>query len=124
MSRRRSRRTDTRIVFAVVTLAGGLLLWAAIRPALDWHWYAAWLLSWSLVALLLYALDKFQSQRRAGRVLRVPEVVLLGSALIGGFPGAWVGLLLLRHKTRHQVFWTALIVSTLAHAVLAYFLLR
>jgi uncharacterized membrane protein YsdA (DUF1294 family) len=124
MPRRKSRRTDIRITFAIATLAGGLLLYLAIRPALGWRWYAAWLLNWSVVALILYAFDKLQAQRGEARVLRVPEVVLLGAALIGGFPGAWIGVLLLRHKTRHQVFWTVLIVSTLGHAVLAYFFLR
>jgi len=123
MPRRRFRRTDTRVIFAIATLVGGLLLWVVIRPALGWHWYAAWLLSWSLVALLLYAFDKLQAQR-GRRVLRVPEVVLLGTAVLGGFLGAWIGLLLLRHKTRHQVFWTVLIVSTLAHAVLVFFIMR
>jgi uncharacterized membrane protein YsdA (DUF1294 family) len=124
MPRRRSRRTDTRLTFGAATLAGGLLLFLVLQPALGWRWYATWLLSWSIVALVLYAFDKLQARRGEPRVLRVPEVVLHGVALIGGFPGAWIGMLLLRHKTRHQVFWTVLIVSTLAHAVLAYFFLK
>ena len=124
MPRRRSRRTDTRTIFAVATLVGGLLLWVVVQPALGWHWYAAWLLTWSVITLLLYAFDKLQAQRGERRVLRVPEIVLLGTAVLGGFLGGWIGLLVLRHKTRHQVFWTVLIVSTLAHAVLVYFVMR
>lgn len=122
--RRPARRFDTRLVFGVATLAGGLLLYFAIRLVLTWHWYLAWLVAWSVVALLLYAFDKLQAQRQEAHVLRVPEVVLHGVALVGGFPGAWAGLLLLRHKTQHQAFWTVLIVSTLGHAVLAYFVMR
>jgi uncharacterized membrane protein YsdA (DUF1294 family) len=124
MSRRRFRRTDIRLVFGAAVLAAGLLLYFVLRPALAWRWYPVWLVSWSVVALALYAFDKLQAQRGEGRVLRVPEVVLHGAALIGGFPGAWIGMLIIRHKTRHQVFWTVLIVSTLGHAVLAYFILR
>lgn len=122
--RRPARRPDIRLVFGATTLAGGLLLYFAIRPALDWHWYLAWLVTWSVVAFLLYAYDKLQAQRQEAHVLRAPEVVLHGAALIGGFPGAWAGMLLLRHKTRHPVFTTVLIVSTLGHAILAYFILR
>lgn len=124
MARRRPFRGDVRFTFGAAALAGALLLHLALQPLLSWHWYATWLVSASLVALALYAFDKLQAQRGGERVLRVPEVVLLGVALVGGFAGAWIGLLVIRHKTRHQVFWTVLIVNTLLHAVLAYFLLR
>ena len=123
MPRRKSRRVDTRLTLGAAALAGGLLLYLVLRPALGWRGYAVWLVSASLVTLALYAFDKLQAQRGEARVLRVPEVVLHGAALIGGFPGAWIGMLVIRHKTRHQAFWTVLIVSTLGHAVLAYFIL-
>ena len=123
MTRRRSRRTDTRLIFGAVALASGLLLYLALRPALGWPGYAVWLVSASLVTLALYTFDKLQSKQQ-GRALRVPEVVLKGAALIGGFAGGWIGMLLLRHKTRHQDFWAVLVVSTVRHAVVAYFIVQ
>ena len=53
------------------------------------------------VTWLVYAWDK----RRAGlHERRVPEVVLLGLALVGGSPSAAAAMLILRHKTRKVSF--------------------
>ena len=35
---------------------------------------------------------------------RLPENLLIGSAIIGGSLGAWCGMQLFRHKTRHKRF--------------------
>lgn len=51
----------------------------------------------SLLALLLFALDK--SRARAGS-RRVPEATLHWVEFLGGWPGALLGARLLRHKTR------------------------
>ena len=60
-----------------------------------------WLLAWNLIALALMGLDK----RRAARgQWRIRERTLFLSALLGGSPGAILGMRLFRHKTRHRSF--------------------
>lgn len=61
----------------------------------------AWLLAVNLLALLAYGYDKAIA---GGTATRVPEAVLLGLALIGGSPGAFVAMLLFRHKTSKPAF--------------------
>lgn len=50
-------------------------------------------------AFLLYGFDKFQAKRNG---FRVPEIVLLGLALVGGALGATIGRSLFNHKTRKE----------------------
>ena len=83
------------------------------------HWYVAWLAGWSIVAVWFYWTDKRRAI--AGRE-RIPERVLHGLALIGGFPGAWFGRYAFRHKTRKVSFLIVLVVATAVHGVLVWWL--
>jgi uncharacterized membrane protein YsdA (DUF1294 family) len=76
-------------------LAGALLLWLVIINA---------------VTLVAYARDK-AAARRGGR--RTPERTLWALDLAGGFIGGWIGMLWLRHKTRHLSFRIVQSVATL-----------
>lgn len=74
--------------------------------------YLAWLAGTSLVLFLFYGLDK----RRAingGR--RIPEIVLHGLAMAGGFAGGWAGRSVFRHKTLRTSFTLVLTAATLLH---------
>lgn len=53
------------------------------------------------IALLLYGYDKYCARSRRWRV---PEKTLIASAAIGGSLGAYVGMMLFRHKTQHRLF--------------------
>lgn len=66
----------------------------------------------ALVAVNLLTILRFhQDKRRAvAGARRIPEADLLGLALIGGTPGAFLARLLFRHKTRKQPFSTWLIL--------------
>ncbi len=55
----------------------------------------------NVATMLCYGYDKFLA-RTGGR--RVPEAVLHVLAAVGGTPGAFVGQLLFRHKTRDHRF--------------------
>ena len=77
--------------------------------------YVAWLASWSVVTFVAYAIDKAQA-RRGG--WRIPEAALHGLAIAGGAIGGWVGLLMLRHKTRHPVFPLVLAVALTVQIVI------
>jgi uncharacterized membrane protein YsdA (DUF1294 family) len=63
----------------------------------------AWLLGVSVVTAAAYAWDKTRSRRAGAR--RVPERTLFLLNLLGGFAGAWLVFLGMRHKTRHRSFW-------------------
>ena len=61
----------------------------------------AYLLGINVAALLLMALDKRRAKRH---MWRVPEAALFGTALLGGSVGAWAGMYLFHHKTKHWYF--------------------
>jgi uncharacterized membrane protein YsdA (DUF1294 family) len=85
---------------------------------MDWR-YGIWVAATSFITFLLYGFDKAQSK---GGSWRVPEAVLHGLALAGGFPGGWAGRSLFRHKTKKGIFVLVLTVSTAIHLGLAYWL--
>ncbi len=81
----------------------------------DWRlYYWIWLAIASGITFVLYGWDKYQSKRGGWRV---PEVVLHGLALAGGFPGGWAGRSVFRHKTNKGFFVFVLAVSTAIHVV-------
>ena len=59
------------------------------------------LLVLNIITFLVYGIDKFKAQHARWRV---PESVLLGLAAIGGSIGAWLGMMVWRHKTQHNKF--------------------
>ncbi|MBO7586073.1 MAG: DUF1294 domain-containing protein [Bacteroidales bacterium] len=60
-----------------------------------------YLVAINVVTFLLYGIDKFKAKRLKWRI---PESVLLGLAVIGGSVGAWLGMIVWRHKTQHKKF--------------------
>ena len=85
-----------------------------------WQYYGIWLAAASIITFLLYGLDKALAKMNSWRV---PEVALHGLALVGGFPGGWAGRSLFRHKTQKGFFIFILVLSTLIHAGLVYWLI-
>jgi uncharacterized membrane protein YsdA (DUF1294 family) len=86
---------------------------------MGWQFYLIWVVIASGITFLLYGLDKAQSKNGGWRV---PEVVLHGLALAGGFPGGWAGRSIFRHKTKKGIFVFVLVVSTALHLGLVYWL--
>ena len=67
----------------------------------------------SIVAFILYWIDK----RRAGRrEWRISEAMLHGSELLGGWPGAWAAQRILRHKWRKRPYMAVFWVIVALHA--------
>jgi uncharacterized membrane protein YsdA (DUF1294 family) len=60
-------------------------------------------------AFAAFGIDKARA-RNGGR--RIPEARLLALAFLAGFPGAWAGVELFRHKTRKASFQAKLILVT------------
>lgn len=80
-------------------------------------WPAACYLLFSALAFGLYAHDKRQA-RSDGQ--RIPEKVLHGAELLGGWPGALLAQQAFRHKTRklsyQLVFWAIVLLHELVWA--------
>ena len=62
---------------------------------------AGYLVIINAAALLVMAEDKRRAKRHQWRV---PEAALFGAALLGGSAGAWAGMYLFHHKTKHWYF--------------------
>ena len=60
-----------------------------------------WLAIINLVAFAAYGIDKYKSMHNKWRT---PERTLLLLAAIGGSIGAWTGMEVFRHKTKHLKF--------------------
>lgn len=63
--------------------------------------FALFLLLLNAVTFLVYGLDKYKARRE---LPRIAERTLLGLAALGGSVGAWLGMRVFRHKTRHWYF--------------------
>ena len=89
---------------------------------MDLRFYLLWLAALSLVTFTVYGFDKSQSK---GNGWRVPESVLHGLAVAGGFVGGWLGQSIFHHKTKKASFVFVLAISTMVHAAALYwFFLR
>lgn len=55
----------------------------------------------NIAAFLVYGVDKLKA---VNGWWRIPEWVLLGLVAVGGAAGAYLGMLLFRHKTRKPLF--------------------
>lgn len=63
--------------------------------------FAIYLICINVAGVALMALDKWKAVRHAWRI---PEKTLFAVALFGGSLGAWAGMYLFHHKTRHWYF--------------------
>ncbi len=104
--------------FAVSGVAVAILV-AMLAWWLGANWYIAWVTGASVATFALYGFDKQQARSNGGRV---PELVLHGMALGGGFPGGWAGRAVFRHKTLHTSFTIVLVAATILNAAFALWL--
>lgn len=76
---------------------------------MQYPWYYLFIIN--AISLLLMLLDKLLAKKH---LRRIPEAVLLGTAILGGSLGATLGMLLFRHKTKHLLFLIGLPVLLIA----------
>ncbi len=110
-------RLTTTTAFALGAAVCALALGLVLIVYTDWSYWLVWLLAVSLVTFCAYGFDKAQA-KLGGR--RVPELVLHGLALCGGFLGGWAGRAGFRHKTRKPVFTYVLLAATVVHCGLLF----
>jgi len=63
--------------------------------------FISYLLVINACTFIVYGIDKLKARKG---LWRIPEATLLILAAIGGSIGAWSGILVWRHKTRHWKF--------------------
>lgn len=91
--------------------------WALSRVGVvsDWRWLLAGVAAVSAFTFLAYRSDKRRAERGEWRV---PETTLHLLELVGGWPGAFLAQLLLRHKnakaTYQLVFWQIVLAHQFA----------
>lgn len=78
-----------------------------------------WILFTSLIAFLLFGEDKKRAKKR-GR--RIPERVLWSLVLLGGGTGAFLGMQIFRHKTKHLSFALGVPACTVITWIIIYLL--
>lgn len=61
----------------------------------------AYLVVINVITFGLYGLDKY---RAMNNMWRIPEKTLLGAAAVGGAYGAYLGMRIFHHKTKHLIF--------------------
>ncbi|MEG1585418.1 MAG: DUF1294 domain-containing protein [Bacteroidales bacterium] len=59
----------------------------------------------NLFSFILFGIDKRRARKNEWRI---PEKHLFLCALAGGTPGAWAGMKVFRHKTKHFKFSTGI----------------
>jgi uncharacterized membrane protein YsdA (DUF1294 family) len=86
----------------------------------DWRIYWYWLAAATLITFLLYGIDKALSKRKGSR--RISEITFHIFTLLGGFIGGWLGMSVFRHKTKHGIIIFMLVLGTLIHLALWYWI--
>ena len=79
-----------------------------------------WLILINLVLFIMMGVDKWKARRHRWRI---PEKVLLGTAIIGGSAGGILGMLIFHHKTKHPKFYIGYPVILVVQLLLAWFLI-
>ena len=74
----------------------------------------------NLAAFALMGVDKLRAKRGAWRI---PERTLFLPAILGGSPGAILGMQMFRHKTRHRQFAVGIPLILLVQLVIVVLLI-
>ena len=82
---------------------------------IQWEVILIYLVVINLAAFLAMGLDKWKAKRNA---YRIRERTLLLWALGGGSVGAWLGMRVFHHKTRHRSFTVGIPLILLAQLAL------
>ena len=81
--------------------------------------YLIFILIMSLITFILYLVDKAKAKKNAWRI---KEATLLLFSFFGGALGGYIGMLSLRHKTKHWYFWYGLPAMLIAQILLSLWL--
>jgi uncharacterized membrane protein YsdA (DUF1294 family) len=105
---------------AALGLGFTAILFLIFNIQTTWWWYWNWLFAASVAAFILYGIDKTQSKRN-GR--RIPNAIHHMMALIGGYPGAFLGRIIFHHKSNirsNPLYFVVLILSLILSVAYIY----
>ena len=109
------RKTSPEMTALVATIVCAIVCAAAVGV------WRGLFLAVNVVAFGHYGFDKYRASNGARRV---PEIVLLGLAAVGGVPGSLLGQIVFHHKTSKsrfkRVFWTIAAVQVVVLLVIAH----
>lgn len=112
MSRQSPKQSFLLLAVILVLVLSFVLFWLT-----RWDFLWIWLAAVNFVTFLAYGYDKRMAQSGG---LRVPEIILHGLALSGGFVGGWIGRGYFHHKTRKTIFAVILAISTVLWAAILF----
>ena len=75
----------------------------------------------NIITFFVYGLDKLKA---VNHWWRIPEAVLLGLAVAGGSVGAYLGMIIFRHKTLKPLFRFGVPVILLVHVIVAFYVCK
>ncbi len=75
---------------------------------------------WNVVVMLVFGLDKLLAKMDAWRI---SEKTLFTLAALLGAAGAWAGMRIFRHKTRHNSFVYGIPILALVNLAAVYFII-
>ena len=70
----------------------------------------------NVIAFIIYGIDKRKAKKH---LWRIPEATLIGLALMGGSVGAFLGMRLFHHKTKHIKFYVGVPAIFIIEMVIA-----
>ncbi len=74
------------------------------------------------IAFILMLADKYKAKKN---LWRIPEKTLLGVAVMGGSVGAYAGMQIFRHKTKHPQFYVGIpVILALQIMAAAYLIMK
>ena len=104
----------------LISLLLAVAIAVALYYGLQWPCWLAWLVPINVLTFIVYRFDKRKAPSAESGKERIPERVLHFLALVGGSPGAFLGMVVPpRHKTKKCgfQFWFWLIVLVQAGVV-------
>ena len=73
----------------------------------------------NVIAFVVYGIDKRKAKKH---LWRIPEATLIGLAFIGGSVGAFLGMRIFHHKTKHIKFYVGVPAIFMIEIAIAIFL--
>lgn len=112
--------------FGLLAFIPVVLCYIGLVRYTDWNPYRIWIAALSATTFAIYGLDKAiakmdDSRARKQSLARAPENLLHLLALLGGFPGGWLGMIVFGHKVnfrKHPSIWFFLSLGTAIHIML------
>ena len=82
-------------------------------------YFVYYLIIINIITFLTYGIDKLKAMKHKWRI---SEKVLIGLAAIGGFVGAFAGMQMFKHKTKHLKFVIGVpVIATIWILILIYY---